>query len=221
MAVKSMADSETFCIAGVVGELEVRLHRSLAESEDSAMAKKLLVLSHPHPLYGGTMNNKVITTLEKEVQKLGFTTLAYNFRGVGRSQGEHDHTIGELQDLQAVVEWAQRELAFDELHLAGFSFGSFISLKAVGLLQPRSIVTVAPPVGIYDFTVIDFEQAAWQNLDWHLIQGGQDEVVDAQAVLNWARAQAYRPDLYWREGASHFFHGELIWLRKVVQIIYG
>ena len=220
MQAKFGNQAKTQLIKGPAGNLEIRFHKSLPAGENCSASQKLMVLSHPHPLYGGAMNNKVITTLEKAAQNLGFSTLAYNFRGVGKSEGEHDHTIGELDDLLAVAEWGKAQFSDVELHLAGFSFGSFISLKALPALQPKSLLTVAPPVGIYDFRVLDFSKMD-ASFKWSLVQGGQDEVVDAQQILEWSRSLEQKPDCYWRENASHFFHGELIWLRKVVNLVYG
>lgn len=220
MQAKFGNQAKTQLIPGPAGNLEIRFHKNLPAGKDSSDAQTLMVLSHPHPLYGGAMNNKVITTLEKAVQNLGFSTLAYNFRGVGQSEGEHDDTVGELEDLLAVAAWGKAQFSDVELHLAGFSFGSFIALKALPALQPKSLLTVAPPVGIYDVSILDFSKMD-EAFKWSLIQGGQDEVIEAQKVLDWSRALDRKPDCYWRENASHFFHGELIWLRKVVNLVYG
>lgn len=221
MKVKTQANAETLMIQGSVGDLEIRFHAVDSEKSPAGSVKKLIVLSHPHPLYGGTMNNKVITTMERAFQKQGFSTICYNFRGVGKSEGEYDQGVGEVEDLLAVVEWARLDQSFDNIHLGGFSFGSFVSLKALEHLQVDSLLTVAPPIGIYDFSTIVWpEFAQSEGFCWTMIQGGQDEVICAQEVLDWARQVAKKPDVYWRENASHFFHGELIWLRKVIQVIY-
>jgi alpha/beta superfamily hydrolase len=197
-------------IAGPGGNLELRVKKG------GENANQLVVISHPHPLYGGTMNNKVVTTMERAFLSLGYITVAYNFRGVGLSEGEYDNGKGEQQDLKAVVDWAVSEYGIDQITLAGFSFGSYVSLKAMGNLdkiKAKAICTVAPPVGLYDFSVID-------NIDipWSLIQGGQDEVVSAKEILDWAMTRKQVPDVYWRAKASHFFHGELVWLRKVIEM---
>lgn len=221
MKVKHPAQLKTMLISGPVGELEVRLNTAASKGLAS---RGLVVLSHPHPLYGGTMNNKVITTIERALQPLGYDCLAFNFRGVGRSHGTHDHAVGEMKDLLAVVDWGLSMTQAEVVHLAGFSFGSYISLLAAARLQPKSLLTVAPPVGIYDFSRIDWFNSlnsASSPSTWNLIQGGQDEVVDPQAVLNWAMKGPVKPDVFWREAASHFFHGELIWLKRVINLIYG
>lgn len=209
---------KTQLIAGPSGYLEIEfIEHPQAGAQDK---HDLAVISHPHPLYGGTMDNKVVTTLFKAYQELGFSVVRYNFRGVGASEGEHDYAQGELEDLLAVVDWTQQQLPEAALHLSGFSFGSYIALKAAAELKPRSLLTVAPPVGLYCF-----EPQAIGRLDeatdWSLVQGGQDEVLESVQVLQWARGLAKKPDIYWREKATHFFHGELIWLRRAVTLAYS
>ncbi len=195
-------------INGPAGELEIRVK----PSRDPG-SSKLVVISHPHPLYGGTMNNKVVTTLERGFSATGYHTVAYNFRGVGKSQGSYDNGGGEQADLLAVLEWAKTEFEPEYIVLGGFSFGSYVTLK--GLPQYGDIdalCTVAPPVGLYDFSVIDDIEPSWS-----LIQGGEDEVVCAKEILDWAMSRSIIPDIYWRAKASHFFHGELVWLRKLIE----
>jgi hypothetical protein len=198
-------------IDGPVGRIETRIGRKPRQER----ATGLVVLSHPHPQFGGSMDNKVLTTLEKAFADNGWQTLAFNFRGVGGSDGAYDGGVGEQADLVAVVEWATMIWGAQPLALAGFSFGSYISLKQAQRLGVARLVTVAPPVNLYDFRGISVDE----GLDWLLIQGGQDEVVDPQAVMDWARKQPHAPDILWRERASHYFHGELIWLRRVVSAL--
>ena len=211
MSLKQKA--ETKLIKGDVGNIEVRIKPT--QTIDVSSKKQLVVISHPHPLYGGTMNNKVVTTLERAFSHLGYITVAYNFRGVGHSDGEYDNGLGEQKDLQAVINWAQSEFDVDETVLAGFSFGSYVTLQAHKKCNVDALCTIAPPVGLYDFS--DIQDII---LPWVLVQGGQDEVISAQEILDWAMKQDAKPDIYWRDKASHFFHGELIWLRKVIEMAY-
>lgn len=198
-------------ISGSVGDIELRF-RQTTQTDNI----KLVVLSHPHPLYGGTMDNKVITTMERAFLHQGYATLAYNFRGVGASHGAYDQGVGEQDDLKAVIEWAREEFNVVDITLAAFSFGCYVSLKALPSLDGVSqLCLVAPPVGLYDFSDIDDVQ-----IPWLIIQGGEDEVVDSQEVLDWAMSRTPKPDLIWRAQASHFFHGELVWLRKLIQASY-
>ncbi|MDX1352269.1 MAG: CocE/NonD family hydrolase, partial [Thiomicrorhabdus sp.] len=201
--------AQTKVITGPAGDIEVRVKTPKAQAE--GLESRLAVISHPHPLYGGTMNNKVVTTMERAFNHLGYTTVAYNFRGVGRSQGAYDNGVGEQDDLKTVTAWAKAEFASQYAVLAGFSFGSYVTLQAHAHCQVDALCTVAPPVGLYDFSEI-----SEVGLPWVLIQGGEDEVISAKEILDWAMAKENKPDLYWRNQASHFFHGELIWLRKVI-----
>ncbi|GKT12641.1 MAG: hypothetical protein ISEC1_P1620 [Thiomicrorhabdus sp.] len=201
----------TSLIDGVVGSIEVRCHQAPMTNK----AMKLVVLSHPHPLYGGTMNNKVITTMERAFYHLGYVTVAYNFRGVGASEGEYDNGDGEQDDLIAVVDWAKQQFNVEHITLAAFSFGSYVSLRASKKITVDALCTVAPPVGLYDFSGIHPITEPWV-----MIQGGKDEVVSASEILDWAMSGEVKPDLYWRADASHFFHGELIWLKKVILMAY-
>jgi len=196
-------------IDGPEGALEIRVRE---QEKDSGKGGNLVILSHPHPLYGGTMNNKVVTTMEKAFSIGDFTTIAYNFRGVGSSAGQYNNGVGEQDDLRSVIAWARQTYAPNKLVLAGFSFGSYVSLKVTAAqVNIDALYTVAPPVGLYDFSEINQIE-----MPWVLIQGGQDEVISADEVQNWAMRQTCRPDVFWRSKASHFFHGELIWLRKMI-----
>lgn len=194
-------------IPGPTGLLESRLRPQTL----GRVPRGLAVLLHPHPLYEGSMDNKVITTLEKSFFEQGWQTLAFNFRGVGRSEGGYDEGRGEQADLAAVVSWAQGHYGELPLTLAGFSFGSYIAMAQADRLFAQHLITVAPPVNLYPFDQLKISP----GLRWSLIQGGQDEVVPPHKVANWMRGLKRRPDVYWRESASHYFHGELVWLRRV------
>jgi len=211
--------SVTELISGPSGQIEVRYKGLTSERGESHKAVKLVVLSHPHPLYGGTMGNKVVTTMERAFQALGYVTVAYNFRGVGKSEGEHNQGIGEQDDLVQVVKWAKARFNSTHLTLAGFSFGSYVALKAYQefnkTLCVDALCTVAPPVGLYDFSGVHPVKVPWV-----LIQGGKDEVVSAPEILQWVMAGEFQPDIYWRAEASHFLHGELIWLKKIILLAY-
>jgi len=205
-------------IIGEAGRLEIRMTRPGQISTENLVSdspKKWVVLSHPHPQFEGTMNNKVVTTMEKTFQNLGYGTLAYNFRGVEKSEGNYDGGEGEQRDLYQVVDWLRKNENVSELVLAGFSFGSYIVLKQTEQIQPTAICTVAPPISMYDFSGIQ------PQMPWYLIQGGQDEIMDAREVMNWAMQLDKQPDIFWRGEASHFFHRQLIWLKKVLMTSFG
>lgn len=170
------------------------------------------IVCHPHPQFGGTMNNKVVTTLTKMLQHLGLNTIRFNFRGVGQSEGEFDQGEGEVQDLLAVLEWAQQHEVHQEIWLAGFSFGAYIAAKAATLIPVKQLITVAPPV----------ENFPMRNLPpilspWILAQGDQDEVVSAKEVIDWAESLDPKPIILRFPEASHFFHGQLSELRTKIE----
>ena len=156
------------------------------------------------------MQNKVVHTLAKTLAANNRTAVRFNFRGVGTSEGSYDDGIGETDDALAVVDWVNKQQTDLPVVLAGFSFGSFIALRAAAKIQPAALITVAPPVRMFDF---DNLQSI--SCPWLLIQGDEDEVVDINAVVNWASALEKPPQLEIIEYCSHFFHGKLIELRSV------
>ena len=173
----------------------------------------LCVIAHPHPLMGGTMNNKVAWTLARAAQKTGYRAVRFNFRGVGESAGEHDDGQGESEDFLAVVKAAADLWPVQALVFAGFSFGAYVALKAAvaarggipGLaLAPAGLVTVAPPFSYF--------KGAWPErpaCPWWLGHGEADEVVAfAEAEQAVAHFQP-PPTLHTFLGADHFFHGRL------------
>ena len=197
-------------ITGVVGEIEIRKGKCFSEEGEN---KALLIIAHPHPLYQGTMNNKVVTTIERAAAQAQVATLCFNFRGVGKTQGEYDQGQGEVEDVLQIIAWA-KGLGFSEFLLAGFSFGAYVMMQVQQRTAIKQLMTVAPPVGLYDFSTLT--QAA-DTEQWSMVVAGQDEVVSVAEILDWYRALEQKPDLLVREQASHFFHGQLIWLRQQVQ----
>ena len=180
--------------------------------EPAAARAGVAVICHPHPLQGGTMHNKVVTTLERSLRELGLATVVFNFRGTGASQGAFDDGIGETEDLIAVAHWAQHVRPRDALWLAGFSFGSYVAARAASQLPVRQMISVAPPVGRWDFS-----QLASPLCPWLVVQGEADEIVDANAVYTWVAAQPEPPALVRMPETGHFFHGRLLDLRGVIK----
>lgn len=191
--------AETF-ITGLAGEMEVVITRP----EELIESTPIVVISHPHPLYGGSMSNKVVHILAKSFAQLNAMTVRFNFRGVGKSEGQYNDGIGEAEDLQALVNALKSARPHAAIWLAGFSFGSYVTARAQAAIQAEKIVLVAPPVSMYPFN--ELEEI---NCPWIVIQGGQDEVIDAEAVKNWVSQRANQPQLIWMEEAGHFFHGKL------------
>lgn len=199
-------------IDGPAGPLEGRI-------EDPAPGVRPAVIGvvcHPHPLHGGTMQNKVVHTLGRAMQELGAPTLRFNFRGVGQSAGSYDTGRGELDDALAACAWARRRWHCDELWLAGFSFGAAIALQAAVKVMPAKLVTVAPPVGRLIVTPVQRPSCPWL-----VVQGDRDELVDFATVQSWVAAFGDPPRLAVLEGAEHFFHGRLVELRARVSEFLG
>lgn len=196
-------------IGGPAGQLEAVL-----EYSREAAPRARAVVCHPHPLYQGTLNNKVAFTLARAAVEAGAETLRFNFRGVGKSEGKFDDGRGELHDLQAAERW----LAARHPHLPswrmGFSFGAAMALRASVESPCDVLVTVAPPAG--RFAEYGLQGAQPRSRRWLLIQGDADEIVDAQAVLRWAHELTPGPEVAVLRGAGHFFHGRLTELRRIV-----
>jgi alpha/beta superfamily hydrolase len=199
-------------IEGPAGPLEGRVEDPAPGVEPAVVG----VVCHPHPLHGGTMQNKVVHTLGRAMQQLGAPTLRFNFRGVGSSAGSYDQGIGELDDALAACAWARRRWHCDDLWLAGFSFGAAIALQAAARVAPAKLVTVAPPVGRLIITPVERPSCPWL-----VVQGDRDELVDARVVQSWVGAFGDPPRLAVLEGAEHFFHGRLVELRGKVSAFLG
>jgi len=199
---------EIIMIPGPVGSLEGRIVVNQSQG-------RWAVLCHPHPRFGGSMNNKVITTVERALQQKGWSTLVFNFRGVGHSGGTYAQGVGEQADLLAIIDWLRVHHPVEQLLLGGFSFGAYVSLQVWPKVEPDALLSIAPPVGLWDFAAIETP-----TLPWVVIQPGADEVVDPQAVWHWLSSLPVRPTLYWRSGVSHFFHRQLIWLRETIKLEY-
>lgn len=189
-------------IAGPAGNLEGIAH--LPDESPRAIA----VVAHPLPTMGGTMENKVVTTLAKTFAELGFVALRFNFRGVGESAGAYDEGDGEVDDALAVVRHALEEFGHLPLILAGFSFGGYVQARAAQQLHrhPHKLVLVAPAVGRFAMPPVPHGTL--------LIHGEQDTVVPLADVLQWARPQ-HLPVIVLPE-AEHFFHGRLHQLKGIV-----
>lgn len=171
-----------------------------------------IIICHPHPLHGGTMRNKVVTIMERSMRELGLRTVRFNFRGAGESEGEHDDSYGETDDLFAVVEWVRRTRPDDVLWLAGFSFGSYVALRASLNLDIGQLISIAPPVDRYPFDSLGHPECPWL-----VIQGDEDEVVNIDLVRHWVSSLKPSPELVVMQEADHFFHRRLMDLRGLLK----
>ena len=195
-------------LRGPAGALEA--YAAVPEAE--CARRGAAIICHPHPQHGGTMHNKVVTIIERALRESGLATVTFNFRGVGASAGSFDDGRGETDDLLAVARWVQTVRPGDALWLAGFSFGSYVAQRAAQALPLRQLISVAPPVGRWDFTAL-----AAPACPWLVIQGDSDEVVDPAAVHEFVAAQAHPPTLVRMPDTGHFFHRRLMDLRGAIK----
>jgi uncharacterized protein len=191
-------------IPGPTGALEAVFNRPESCRDDI-----VAVLCHPHPLHEGTMNNKIVTTLERTCDRLDIASVRFNFRGVGASVGEFADGIGETEDCLAVVDWMVQQFPQARVLLAGFSFGGYVAYRASQQVVPCALITVAPAV-----TRCDFSELPEPECPWLVIQGEADEVVAADAVYEFVASRNKAPLLIRYPDTGHYFHGRLVNLQK-------
>jgi alpha/beta superfamily hydrolase len=213
MSVPPFPDRDgTLLLPGPAGAIEL----ACALPEAGIARAGVAIVCHPHPLQGGTMHNKVVTIVERALLELGLAVVRFNFRGIGKSEGEHDNGIGETEDLVAIAAWLRKVGPGDVLWLGGFSFGGYVALRATARLQPAQLILVAPPVGRWDFA-----EFAAPTCPWLIVQGEDDEVVDPKAVFAWAESVKPAPHLVRMPETGHFFHRRLMDLRGVLKNALG
>lgn len=196
-------------IQGPAGALEIALDAPAGDSRGVA------VIAHPHPLFGGTLDNKVVQTLARAFVQSGWTAVRFNFRGVGGSAGSHDEGRGELEDFLAVVQHAAPSGDnAPALALAGFSFGAFVTTHAFERLNSirhiEKLVLIGTSVSRAPAAPID----AAAHLKTLVVHGEQDDTVLLSDVMDWARPQALPVTVV--PGVGHFFHGQLPLLKNLV-----
>ena len=200
---------ERLTLGGPAGVLEAIAEDAGHDGSPGRM--RYALVCHPHPLFGGTMDNKVVTTLARALHVAGIPTLRFNFRGVGSSGGTFDAGVGETEDARAVATWGAARWPGRDLVIAGFSFGAYVALRLAQDTHAVRLVTVAPPVVRFDFTGLKAPACPWL-----IVQGDADEVVSPQQVIDWAGTMSPRPHLTVMPGVGHFFHGRLPELRDAV-----
>jgi uncharacterized protein len=200
-------------VQGPVGPLEALID----EPVDGGHVRRAALVCHPHPLYGGSMTNKVAHILARACNDMDAPAVRFNFRGVGESAGAHDDGEGETQDVLAMLDWTEQRWPDTQLWLAGFSFGAAMALRAAlqrakASRPVRGLITVAPAL-----RWLEQVDDASPQCPWLIVQGDQDELVDASAVTAWAKDLSRPPELRILAGVDHFFHGRLNDLRDTVR----
>ena len=198
------AHTQALHLHGQAGLIEAVL------DEPPELALGTAVIAHPHPLFGGTMHNKVVQTLARAFVQCGWRAVRFNFRGVGASQGEHDAGRAEAQDMLEVVQQVAPQGA---LALAGFSFGAFVTshvVVALGERQPDKLVLVGTATSRFEVAPV----AQVMHERTLVLHGEQDDTVPLDSVINWARPQHLPVTVI--PGVEHFFHGQLPLLKSLV-----
>jgi alpha/beta superfamily hydrolase len=201
------AQTQKLTLAGGAGAVEALRDDPVGGAPASGVA----VIAHPHPLFGGTMDNKVVQTLARAFTQCGWTAVRFNFRGVGASAGVHDGGVGEADDLLQVVQAVAPQ---GPLALAGFSFGAYVTCSAIAQLWParamEKIVLVGTAASRFDVKPLppDAHDRAL------VIHGEQDDTVALASVMDWARPQSLPVTVV--PGGGHFFHGQLPLLKNLV-----
>jgi uncharacterized protein len=205
------AAAGSLMLPGPAGDLEARLDfpAALAGSE-LRTPTAYAVVCHPHPLFGGTLTNKVVHTLARTFNEAGMPSLRFNFRGVGASVGTHDGGPGEVQDALAAVRYCRERWPPAHLWLAGFSFGAAVAIRASLEAAPVGVVAVAPAVDRMDVGTV------MPGCPWLVLLGDADDVVSPQRMLEWAQGLRPQPVIQVLAGAGHFFHGRLPELHDAV-----
>ncbi|MFZ4077761.1 MAG: alpha/beta hydrolase [Legionellaceae bacterium] len=191
-------------LPGELGPLEACLN-----VPNHKISSYVAILGHPHSLHGGTMNNKVVTTLSRVFKDLGIVNLRFNFRGVGNSYGAYDAGLGESLDMCQLAHYCQEVLPSAACIFAGFSFGSYVAYRAASLMSSRFLIMIAPSVDHYDYT--EFKSSPTASM---IVAADLDEIVPLSSILSFADQTKY-PVLRFPE-ATHFFHGQLLNLKAAL-----
>lgn len=203
------AHTQHFAIAGAAGPLECAL--DMPDSSHFPAPRGIALVAHPHPLYGGTMDNKVTQTLARAFIALGYISVRMNFRGVGASAGTHDEGRGETDDMQLLLDHMRQRYPDLPVALAGFSFGTFVQAQ----LQQRLIERRQPATRL---VLVGAAAGKWAMpdvpADTILIHGEQDDTIALANVMDWARPQDIPVIVI--PGADHFFHRKLHHIKKLV-----
>jgi alpha/beta superfamily hydrolase len=199
--------NQPFMIDGPEGKLEAIMDYP----RNKTVQPVIHIICHPHPLYQGTMYNKVVTTLSRAYKSFNIPSLRFNFRGVMNSEGEYGYSKGETEDLIAVSEWVRANYPDYAIVLSGFSFGGSVAYKGQSRIQGiKQLITIAP--AIVNFPVYHEPEP---ECPWLIIQGDDDEIVSPQAVFQFLTQDVESSFVLAKmHQTGHFFHGKLIDLKQ-------
>lgn len=229
---KSMEKHETLHrIQGSAGLIELKIEfpnenerfQELFNQLNQPFQDTIGIICHPHPLYQGSMDNKVVTTISRAFKEMGLIAIRFNFRGVGNSEGVYGNIAGEIEDLKAVISWVKNHFPNKKYGLAGFSFGSYISANLASIKEKNTdqeentefLLSIAAPVQNFDFDSLPLPLSPWL-----IIHGDQDELTPLAQVQTWfdkIKERKKDAQLIVIPGASHFFHGKLIELKTEIK----
>lgn len=200
----------SFFFEGEVGRLDARL-----VIPEVLRQPYVALLGHPHSLQGGSMNNKVVTSMARAFRELGIPSIRFNFRGVEHSEGEFDNGIGESADMLCLARLWAAQVPDCRYIFAGFSFGSYVTYRAAAQWPHELLISIAPPVSRFDYNSFTSVPKAW-----HILQWDKDELISLEEVLAFVEQYQLKVPVHQFVDTGHFFHGKLLELKATLtQII--
>ncbi|HYL13731.1 MAG TPA: alpha/beta fold hydrolase [Terriglobales bacterium] len=203
---------KSFFLNGPAGQLEALLNLGAENARHAAL------VCHPHPIYGGTLHNKVVFHTMKALNSFGFPVLRFNFRGAGLSQGEHDHGVGEVEDVRIALQWLEAEFR-QPIIFAGFSFGAAVGLRAA-CPDPRAqaLIALGTPVSPIDERNYDYEFLRTCAKAKLFVSGARDQFGPRAELERLVESVAEPKKLVLIQGADHFFEGRLREVRETIEV---
>ena len=178
---------------------------------DNLFGERGVVVTHPHPLYGGDMHNNVVEAIVQAYREKGYSTLRFNFRGVGRSEGAYDNGIGEQEDVRAALLHLS-DLGKKHIHLTGYSFGAWVNVLGLGALeQVEKMIMVSPPVDFIDFSFLTYDPKIQL-----VIAGTNDDIAGLKGIEKMLPLWNPEADLRIITGADHLFSGKIGELKSII-----